>query len=339
MDASERKETLNNADPVLSSLSRFIDPLITVTNHPLLNNVEFYNFSEILLPKLDEKIATLWNSAIFKGCCLIADTKAMESEGSVQSTAAELVHPIPQKFYWLREDQVTFTLDFLLDCKKGVENSSLKDRDIQQCEKIYLEVQEYLQVLQPIFKCPVFKNRDFHFALNVDPNDNPELANKLEKLFLACITAQDGASRGSRRNTPIGTPQASPLRQSSFKSRQTPTLGASSFTPSSLTNALKQLKETDETEKHPPEDNMMLNFLVNNVIAPSVGSLLRPSPQTHNGETRKIEVLVVPNTDEAYTKNPHFEGEMSEEMLARENIFAKVAKSKPDAGLCGCIIL
>jgi hypothetical protein len=356
MTASEA-ETLSSVDSVVSSLSSFIDPLITVTNHPLLKSIEFYDASEILLPKLNQTIAALWNNAIFKACYLIALTKAEENEDSFQSTADDRLYPIPPHFYWLKEDQVSFTLEFLRGCRTA-ESSSLKDTEIKQCEKIYSEVQEYLQALEPILNCPAFKNRDFHFALNFDSADNPELANKIETLFLACITAQAGFSR----NSPLPTPEASPHRQPSLKSRQLLPKDASMIT--SLNAALKkELKEDgtagagssiDQTEKKPPEEkNMLFDFLVEKLIAPSVetiirsstASLTKKSPYTAlpNQNEGVIQVVVVPNengteqTGTRFSENPHFEGKISEKILARENIFEKLERS--DGGLCGCNIL
>jgi hypothetical protein len=209
--AAQNDETLESSDQVLASLSEFINPLLSFSNHPLLKNNDFYVCADTLLPKL-EKVQSLWTNAIFRGCCMMTDEGDNESSAVTTESTCILNPNVP--VYWLDTSRASYVMTLLQGCAENVEVSNtidtLKKVEVQMCEQIFEEVQAHLPVLNKIFECPIFIQQDFYtIVAKLNPNEKT----KIKKLFLAIMDSQDESASSSLRSTPSTTPKASPFRR------------------------------------------------------------------------------------------------------------------------------
>jgi len=209
---AENEQILDRSDQVLTSLSAFINPLITVSSHPLLNKSEFYVQAEILFPKLNPTIASLRDNEIFNGCRMLADEEAEEGAYSPINPTLSL-RTLPKV---LDKSQAPYVLSFLKGCADNIQanrGSAFTKEHLSRCEMIFQQIQGYLQTLEDIFACPVFKQEDFYAkAFQTIPEDDHDNVQKISKLFVALMADQIN----SRGTTPSTTPtlHRSPFRKS-----------------------------------------------------------------------------------------------------------------------------
>lgn len=238
---------VERCNAIVGELEKFINPFIKASVHPLLGQQKFFDIVERVCTR-DDSILNLWKTLAFKGCCALADERTLTEQEPTYREEFQFELADVNRLQWLEGSKANEVIKLL---ENYLTEESLDEQDTLRVtiNKIFFEIQQYLEDSRWVFRTNEFKNKKFIDVTLTFLEPGSSLEEKIGDVFVACSQAESG---GAVRNSRSSTPFASPTRNAPLTpARSLVSLSKHCVSKSAgnVVEALRSLKEIQESEK------------------------------------------------------------------------------------------